>query len=97
MVLSDDEMERVDTSSPSLHPSSTFPYSHLSAFLFIAAAVAAAAVAAAAAAVVLCFLRRLASRVKTVSAELCRAASVVELLVTHPGVFSLLNKNIILC
>lgn len=96
MVLSDDEMERVDTSSPSLHPSSTFPYSHLSAFLFIAAAVA-AAVAAAAAAVVLCFLRRLASRVKTVSAELCRAASVVELLVTHPGVFSLLNKNIILC
>lgn len=92
MVLSDDEMERVDTSSPSLHPSSTFPYSHLSAFLFIAAAVAAAA-----AAVVLCFLRRLASRVKTVSAELCRAASVVELLVTHPGVFSLLNKNIILC
>lgn len=91
MVLSDDEMERVGTSIASLHPSSTFPYSHLPAFLFIAAAAAAATV------VVLCFLRRLVSRVKTVSAGLRRAGSVVELLVTHPGVFSLLNKNIILC
>lgn len=92
MVLSDDEMERVGTSIASLHPSSTFPYSHLPAFLFIAAAAAAAATV-----VVLCFLRRLVSRVKTVSAGLRRAGSVVELLVTHPGVFSLLNKNIILC
>lgn len=91
MVLSDDEMERVGTSIASLHPSSTFPYSHLPVFLFIAAAAAAATV------VVLCFLRRLVSRVKTVSAGLRRAGSVVELLVTHPGVFSLLNKNIILC
>lgn len=91
MVLSGDEMERVGTSIASLHPSSTFPYSHLPAFLFIAAAAAAATV------VVLCFLRRLVSRVKTVSAGLRRAGSVVELLVTHPGVFSLLNKNIILC